>query len=192
MGLKFQNIKSELIQKYGTLGHEISDEWEAIGKAPHIAPMAWLHRFYKGLSDTELVEMESQVKMKVPLVLREFYKWSNGLEFFNDVFSISGYVSLLRREVGHWQPFPIVNDSLERPKNTNPNQFYFGGWSWDGSKAYIDVESGEIFRCLRKDATPVNKWNNFEEFLYSEHKRLCSIHDLEGKRFDLNKPTIPI
>jgi hypothetical protein len=184
-------IKSDLLLRYSSLGHEINEEWELIGKAPHIAPLAWLHRFYKGLSDDQIALMENQIRMRVPNVLRDLFYETNGLKFFNTTFSISGYVYLFKREIGYWQPFSIKTDFLERPKNATQNQFYFGGWDWDGSKAYLDIETNKVYRCARRDASPLNEWDNLEKFLLTEYERLVSIHDEEGKPLNPNLPTTP-
>jgi hypothetical protein len=37
-----------------------------IGKAPHIAPEAWLHTFYKGLTDVELLLLQKNIKIEFP------------------------------------------------------------------------------------------------------------------------------
>lgn len=184
-------LKSKIIADYGHLGHETIADWELIARAPHIAKLAWLFKFYKNLDEQELNQMRNQLGQNIPKPLAEFYACTNGLELFNTTFSISGYVHLLKREIGYWQPFPILSKHLSRPKNATENHFYFGGWDWDSSLAYMDIHSGRVYRCSEDDATPLNQWNSLEDLLFSEYARLVLLHDDKGKLLNEDLPTAP-
>ena len=54
-----------------------------IGKAPHIAKLAWLHRIFKGLTDIELTQLESELGRTIPVSYKNFLKQTNGLQLFN-------------------------------------------------------------------------------------------------------------
>lgn len=170
-------IKSDMIQKYGHLGHEVTQEWELIGKAPHIAPLAWLHKFYKPLNDDDIQKLEFQIRRRVPNEIKQFLKITNGLGMFNTTFTLSGYVYLFKREIGYWQPFSLFDEQSTRRENNHNNFFFFGGWDKDGSSIYLDTDTGKVFRCKQRDATPLNEWNCLEELLLSEYKRLVEQHD---------------
>jgi hypothetical protein len=177
-------IKADILERYGNLGHEVNPEWELVGKAHHIAPMAWLHKFYKPLSDDDIQKLEFQMRKRVPNALKDFLRVTNGIKFFNTTFSISGYVYLFKREIGFWQPFSLQDEQTVNRRNNRDNYFFFGGWDYDGSSAYFDVETGKVYRCEERDITPLNEWNSLEDLLLSEYKRLVSQHDEKGKFLD--------
>lgn len=87
----------DLLRTYDYLGKkEYSDGTALIGKAPHIAPQAWLHRIYAPLSDEQIEEMEAALPMEIPEDYIAFLKASNGLGVFQQM-NLYGYRSNYQR-----------------------------------------------------------------------------------------------
>lgn len=191
----FQEIKAELL-KYARLGTETTGNGTLlIGRARHVAPLAWLHSIYPTLSDQEVGKLESELRMTIP----ECYRWflqngSNGLSVFVSRFYLYG----LRKDLGRSieasrQPYsPDISNIGERPKNAKKSLFFIGGYKWDGSNLYIDADTNQVHFSGRWDATPLLTWNSFEEMLLSEIKRLIKLFDENGRIIDAKQYTTPV
>ena len=146
------NIEKEIRQrlsKYEKLGTEKqSNGTELIGKAPHIAPLAWLHSIYKGLSNEEISKLEQELETDIPKDYKEFLKFSNGLHIFNTTFCLDGLRTSYNRikEIENRLPFSILTTNLyERPKNAKDEYFFIGGYDWgNGSHLYINKKNNSI------------------------------------------------
>jgi hypothetical protein len=164
-----------------------------IGRAPHIAPNAWLHSLYTGLSLNEIKELENVLNKPIPDCYRSFLKKSNGLKLFNTTFCLDG----LRRSYGRglddvWQPFDIRTPNIsERPKNAADSFFFIGGYDWDGSLLYIDTYTDKVHLCDRDNAISLYEWNDFESMLKSEILRIINLFDSKGKEIDSSISTLP-
>jgi|SRR6185437_11554521 len=181
------------LENYSYLGKEILPNGSRlIGRAPHIAPHAWLHKFGAGLNDEEIMELE--IGIQIPSEFKRFLEFSNGLNIFVSVFCIYGKrYNYIRNIENSWQPFDIIApNTFERPKNAKKNYLFIGVYSWDGSGIYLDIETGKAHYHERYDATSLFEWGSFEEMLNSEVNRIISLFDKKGVKIDPNKPTIPI
>ena len=122
----FEEVKIELY-KYENLGIEKSENGTIlIGKALHIAPLAWINKIYPVLNEDDILLIENELKTEVPLDYKNFLtNFSNGLNIFVGTFSLDG----LRKELGRSveasrQPFSIFTPNLnERPKNAKKITF---------------------------------------------------------------------
>jgi hypothetical protein len=164
-----------------------------IGKAPHIAPNAWLHSIYSGLNLNEIKELENILGKLIPEGYRSFLEKSNGLKIFNTTFCLDG----LRRSSSRglddvWQPFDIRTPNIsERPKNALDYFFFIGGYDWDGSLLYIDTHTEKVHLCNRDNADSLYEWNDFERMLESEILRIINLFDSQGKEIDPRISTLP-
>ncbi|MBS1605312.1 MAG: hypothetical protein JST42_21790 [Bacteroidetes bacterium] len=96
-------------------------------------------------------------------------------------------------EAASRQPFsPDISNIDERPENAKESYFFIGGYSWDGSKLYIDKATNLVHYCGRRDATSLYQWSSFEEMLVSEVRRICGLFDDKGVVKDPNRYTTPI
>ena len=88
------NIGKEIrnrLSNYEKLGVEKqSNGTELIGKAPHIAPLAYLHSIYKGLNKEEIDRLERELETEIPTDYKKFLQFSNGLHIFNTTFCLDG------------------------------------------------------------------------------------------------------
>ncbi|PQJ21968.1 SMI1/KNR4 family protein [Tenacibaculum sp. SG-28] len=179
----YNYIISELkpYEKYGSIVQE--NGTKLIGKAPHIAPLAWLHSIYKGLEISEIREIESKLDIELPKDYSEFLKLCNGLKLFNTTLSLNGRRTSYDRkaEINARQPFDLSTKNIyERPKNTNSEHFFFGSYFSDGSLVLIDKSTNKVIRTDRNKFRVLNSWTNFNEFLKKEIIRLKKLHNEDG------------
>ena len=64
----------ELLDRYKHLGTEYVPETKStlIGRAPHVAPEAWLNSMYGCLSEYEIVNIEQSISKKIPVQYYQF------------------------------------------------------------------------------------------------------------------------
>jgi hypothetical protein len=191
----FEEVKIELY-KFENLGIETSENGAIlIGKALHIAPLAWLNEIYPVLNEEDILLIEKELKTEVPLDYKNFLiNFSNGLKIFVATFSLYGLRKVLGRSVeASRQPFSIfTSNSYEKPENSKEHYFFIGGYNWDGSKLYIDKTTNKVHYCDRWDATSLFEWDSFEEMIVSEVKRITNLFDEKGVILDENMYTTPI
>jgi hypothetical protein len=181
------------LDKYRRLGEKrLGNGTYLIGQAPHIAPNAWLHSIYPGLSLDEIKKLESILNRAIPDVYRSFLEKSNGLKVFNTTFCLDGLRRNYSRNFGDvWQPFDIRTPNMsERPKNAADHFFFIGGYDWDGSLLYIDTRTEKVHLC-HNDATSLYEWDGFEIMLKSEVLRIMNLFDNQGKELDPSISTLP-
>lgn len=89
----------DLLRTYDNLGkQEYPDGTALIGRAPHIAPFAWLHHIYATLSDEQIQQLEVALRMEIPEDYFAFLQVSNGLGAFHAL-NLHGYRSNYQRTV---------------------------------------------------------------------------------------------
>lgn len=190
------NRLEELLYKFKELGvHQVSNGAILIGRAPHIAPEAWLNKIYPKLNGVDLDELEVCLKTEIPQPYRKFLsEISNGLNILVAEFSLDGLRRNYDRSVdGSRQPFSLEIPNIhERPRNAKKNHFFIGGYSWDGSKLYIDKETNKVHYCDRWDVTSLYEWDSFEEMLLSEVERIYALYDSNGVKINEDMWTTPI
>ena len=188
----FDTIK-DILYKYQRFGIRTAENGTIlIGHAPHVAPEAWLHKIFLPLTDNDIMLMEDEVKLPIPIPFKQFLKKSNGLQIFITKFSLYGLRRSYER-IGDntWQPFAMdTPNTIERIRNAPLDAVFIGSYSFDGSRLYMDRQN-KVYRCLRWDATPINRWNSFEEMLLSEVTRITKLFDSEGRQINKEQPTTP-
>jgi hypothetical protein len=117
---------------------------------------------------------------------------NNGLSLFSDSLSLDGYRKHYNRKSLEFLPFDLITPNVyERPEDATEDQFFIGGYNWDGSLIYMDKRTFQIYRCNRESVEPLNTWKNLDAFLLKEVKRLSTLFDEKGMEKDGNTPTIP-
>jgi hypothetical protein len=190
-----EELKNELF-KFRNLGEEVAQNGTLlIGRAPHVAPQAWLHSIYPVLNEQDIRDLEDEVKADIPLSYKEFLmNCSNGLGLFVGKFSLYGLRKQLGRSIeASRQPFsPVIANVDERPTNAKESYFIIGGYKWDGSKLYIDKDTNQVHFCDRRDTTSLYSWDSFETMVVSEVRRICTLFDEKGVVIDAKRYTTPI
>jgi len=165
-----------------------------IGKAPHIAPEAWLNCIYPVISSNEIEALEQEIGIKMPSSYVMFLNtFSNGLTVLTDTLCLFGKRAFFNRSNTEYvrQPYDIVNiNKYERPKNASDEMLFIGSYDWDGSYLYMMPDQTVHF-CHRKDATSLYSWESLYTMLIDEIKRLYGLFDSNGVQIDETVPTVP-
>lgn len=184
----------QILKDYNYLGQKVLEDGTLlIGKAKHIAPMAWLHSVYSPLSKEEITLLQYKLDNIIPESYKNFLLVSNGLNVFNTTLSLYGLRKNYNRNTNDiWQPFDIiVPNTLEKPKNSSKNIFIIGSYDWDGSYVYIDRKNEKVYLCDRDDATPLYEWDRFDKMLEKEVIRLSKLFDKHGREIHADQSTLP-
>ena len=186
-----------LLMRYSHLGVDYSKNGALlIGKAPHIASLAWLNTMYPCVTEKEVADLEKQLKRTIPDVYKEFLtKCSNGLSFMVSRLDLYGIrtSNADRSDFSLRFPYGIQNVEVDgRPENATDNMFFFGTYGYDCSKLYLDRSDNKVYYCARYDATPLKSWDSFSEMLRSEIERIYGLFDDNGHEIDKSVLTIPV
>ena len=182
------------LKAFAYLGEQyLEDGTHLIGKAPHIAPLAWLHSIYPPLVDTDIRFLDNELKHPIPNSYREFLKITNGLNVFNTAISLYGLRKNYNRTINEvWQPFDIITPNIDEiPKNAVGEVLIIGSYDWDGSLLFTDCLTEKVYLCDREDITPKFRWDSLYQMLDTEINRLIGIHDREGKELFPDESTLP-
>lgn len=187
-----------LIGKYKHLGTEYVCQTGAtlIGRAPHIAPEAWLNSMYDCISENDIEIMEQSMAKKIPAQYRDFLlNCSNGFNIMTTTLCLFGCRKMIGRDmIAIRQPFDLVSLNKyksEHPRNATLDMFFFGGYDWNGEHVYL-TDDGKVHFCTPDDCTSLKEWDSLDDFLTSEIHRISSLFDDKGVKLDELAPTIPI
>lgn len=184
----------DILLSYQTLGiMETKNGTKLVGKAPHIAPQAWLHSIFPPLQEGQIREMEKKVGLPFPEEYCTFLSLANGLNVFNGTLSLFGQRSTFERnaEENSQQPFDIIiPNTLERPPHTE-DYIIIGSYDWDGSLLAVHSKQGDIIMCERYTGEVLHRWDSFAAMLCNEVPRICSLFGSDGRELDPNKSTLP-
>ena len=190
----FEEIKKELL-KFKDLGLETSENRTLlIGRAPHIAELAWLNEIYPVLNLEDIVQFEEEFKIKIPDVYKFFLlNYSNGLNVFVSTLSLFGIRKKLGRSIeDSRQPFDLKTSNVyERPNNSQESFFFIGSYNWDGSRLYIDTSTNKVHYCDRYSAISLVEWDSFEIMLRFEIRRIIKLFDNDGVEIEEDIDTTP-
>jgi hypothetical protein len=183
---KWEN-KSKKILSNGTI---------QICHVPHVGDEAWLHKLYVGLDENQIEQLQNSIPVSLPESYKELLKHYNGLNIFSNSLCIWGYRSLnYRTGEESIQPYCLFTENLERAKNCPETWLYFGSYSWDGSKVFINTKGGfeinKVYRTNMHDVEIQNEWPDIWTWLLSETQRLSKMFDENGVEFDEDNPTTP-
>lgn len=178
---EFENIL-RMLERHKSLGSKIAkNQARLIGHVPDVAPLAYLHEIYQGLTREEINKLKDKLGVELPGIYEEFLRISNGLYIFSGNLNLYGFVERFYRDVDFPQPFDLLTpNTVERPKDAKSSFCFIGGYKKDGSRLYIDNKTLNVYRCSRQSARPLNKWWDFWEMLNSEVLRLDRLFDDQG------------
>lgn len=105
---------------------------QRIGHIPHLAPQAFLHDIFLGLSAKQISIIESQISLPIPQSLKNFYSLHNGMNLFGrfGVYGLRTHFDRANIPSILEQPFDIRTPNIfERPKNAPPELVFIGSLS---------------------------------------------------------------
>ena len=145
-----------IIDRYDSLGTRVLDNGtRLIGRAPHVAPEAWLQAVFVRLTEPDLNALTLALGRPIPPTFAAFLRRCNGLSLFSDSLAIFGFrTDYARTGDSVWQPFSLVTPNVpERPRHAKPSFLFVGSYSFDGSLVYVDAADGKAYRCARRSAS---------------------------------------
>lgn len=192
---KYKRVR-ELVLKYSYLGTKVDPVNGAllIGKAPHIAPYAWLNKLYPPLDSVEFKELRENLEPCIPSAFEYFLKdFSNGLNIICGTLCLYGKRKNYIRDLANaWQPFSIIEpNTYEYPDNATDEMLFIGSYGYDGSNLYITPDD-EVHFCTRWDAKSLMTWRSLPDMLIEEIERIYTLFDEKGQQLVEDYPTTPI
>jgi len=197
MNISFQNL-IEHLQQYQHKGkHILPNGTQAICHVPHVAPEAWLHIIYPGLTERQIRELEDQLPIPLPDDYKEFLLHVNGINIYSDSLSIWGLKTSYDRNGDQaFQPYDLLALNEERPIACPDSWLYFGSYSWDGSRVFFDLSEGsennKVYYCDRDSTNILKEWSSFWTWIDEEVERLSKLFDKDGVQLDEDIPTSPV
>lgn len=158
----------------------------ATGHVPHIAPHAYLCRWYAGLDDERLKAVEAESGRYVPESYRELLSQLNGGDLMG--IGLNGFTGgLLERSIENQVGQPIsvrYQNAVERPNYISEGHFGIGAingeWSSQGH-LYI-ASTGEVELYNARFDLIGTRWSSLQEFLSEEVTRRLSLYDERGEQ----------
>lgn len=157
---------------------------------PGVAPQAWLHRFYPGLSEERLAQTEAAYDRPLPAEYRRFLGWANGADLFAHLGLNGSHVRgaqgdlLDRSGVGIGQPVSLdYGNQIGWPAGASPTAWVIGTISgWSGQGYLLLNQSGEVRLCALTDASNVAvTWPSLSDMVFSEFDRMAAITGDHGE-----------
>ena len=192
--MNFSEVKEVLYKRYSHLGvKKNSDGTELIGEVPEVAPYAFLHSIYHGLSNKEILDIENLIGFQLPLAVKKMYETFNGLTLFVDTLNIYGLRKNNNRSIeSSWQPYDIRTYNVEeRIEGATESMLFIGGYSLNGNKVYFNMKNECVYLCSKDNISPLAKWSSLEEWLTTEVNRLINLHNDKGLNIPF-RSTVPI
>lgn len=179
------NLKKLVRKNWDHLGCVESENGAfATGHIPHVAPLAYLCKFYPGLSEAEIEEEDQDSSRPIPAAYRCFLSVSNGAHLMK--LSLDGVVGLFHRDATNpiGQPFRLHGaDEFKYPAYIPKGHYSIGAMNGEYySQGHLYLTSlGEVELYNSKHDIIGAKWNSFAEFLETEIPRQIALYDQGGR-----------
>lgn len=156
---------ADQVNDYGT---------KLIGHEPAIAPKAYRHIIYSGLSPEHMAEFQSRSEKPVPEQYLDILAVANGMSLFNGSIRVLGYVPLERsgeNRIHNYPPSVTASNTYSPLVKAAESNFIVGFYKEDGSHVYVD-SSGQVVRFdYEADRGVIERWENVSSWLISEIER---------------------
>jgi len=160
---------------------------------PWVAPLAYLHIVFKGSSKSAL--KENSFLFQLPSYWTDFLSAQNGAMLFSCALSIYGAIDskalLNRRDYFERQPFSIASENRSWPPKDKQRGVVIGGYSYDGTLAVLDKETGSVTAMSRKGYDILKVWSGVDVWIASEMDRLSNLFDKSGRITVDEERTLP-
>ncbi|NIE63551.1 SMI1/KNR4 family protein [Burkholderia sp. Ax-1719] len=183
------------MEQFSELGVEsVNDGVALYGKAPFVGPKAFLHTIYPPLSSEGIVVLESEIGVRLPGQLVDFYRECNGLHYFVDTLTFYGLRSKAgRNSAAFYQPYDLKTPNVEeRIRGAQDEIIFFAWYDWDGSFVYTKTSDSKIYFCRNDSTTPLKEWPSLRDFIADESERISKLFDEKGQPIDETASTLPV
>lgn len=185
----------EVLELWSPLGEQLAGTGaRLIGHVPHVAPLAYFHEIYPGLTEKEFAELEARVGRRIPESYGSFLRLSNGANLFSDALSLDGLRnSYARTPDASRLPYALETaNTHERPQGAPEDAVFIGSYNFDGSRLWLRPGDPSIHRCGQYEWAPtLNTWPSFATMLKNEVERLRALFDDKGVLLDEEAVTTP-
>jgi len=162
------------------------------GHLPNIAPKAYLHELYAGVTNKMINKLESDLNKKIPPELKSIYYEFNGFSFFHAGINLFGTVVGQQFNLDERLPYSLVNGNLpiKTPPQTTEEILYIGTYGLDSSLVYIDTTTGNVHRTKRNRLDKLASWDSVSHWICVELPRLDAFYaedvdSIEDKDYQL-------
>jgi len=143
---------------------------QLVGHRPEIAPKAYTHAIFKGLEEKDINEMELDLGTKFSPMLRNFFKFANGMMIFSGSLRVMGYIPSNSDASGVYDyPSNILTPNVSaRVDGLLEGDLVIGWYKKDGSYVVVNRE-GQVSRYDVLDSgEEIQRWVDFDNWLASE------------------------
>lgn len=146
-----------------------------IGHAPDVAPYAYLHTLYEGLSASELEKVRSELGRPLDPCLEWFLQQTNGLNMFVSGLAVYGLRRgmLLNRRDPLWrEPYDLLTENEYPPPGADSHHIQVGGLSADTGADWEIAPDGRVLMLDRETREFVREWDSLIDAVADEAQRL--------------------
>lgn len=145
-----------------------------VGHRPEIAPKAYAHAIFKGLEEKDISDMELGLGMQLSPMLKNFFKFANGMMIFSGSLRVLGYIPKGSNESGVYDyPSNILTPNISaRIDGLLEDDLVVGWYKKDGSNAIVR-RNGEVSKFdVLGSGEEIQRWVDFDNWLVSEINEL--------------------
>ncbi|MGS1079152.1 hypothetical protein [Pseudoxanthomonas beigongshangi] len=170
-----QSILDSVIHSNARKPNHAGFGWTGIGAMPEVGRAAFRHVVFAPLPEDEVERRQRRSPTTIPPHALAYLASFNGAHFYQGGLSVFGLRGEVSRDPDHRQPFDLIDQNgLDRPANSNPEDFYIGALDEDGSVVYFRGWAGRVYRRLETSTEPLEQWENFESMLECVLNRLAN------------------
>lgn len=137
-----------------------------------------VHKKYAPINEIQIQQMEQDLqrisRVVFPDWYRSFLQYANGLSLYYGAISLYGLQKVDRSNPEWESPSSLYLENLSRHKHVPKEWLFIGCYCYDGTEIVIDTnkEESDIFCLYNETDKVICSWKNFDEFLFTETKRL--------------------
>jgi hypothetical protein len=137
-----------------------------------------VHKKYAPINEIQIQQMEQELqsisRVVFPDWYRSFLQYANGLSLYYGAISLYGLQKVERSNPEWESPSSLYLENLSRHKHVPKEWLFIGCYCYDGTEIVIDTnkEESDIFCLYNETDKVICSWKNFDEFLFTETKRL--------------------
>lgn len=137
-----------------------------------------VHKKYAPINEIQIQQMEQDLqrisRVVFPDWYRSFLQYANGLSLYYGAISLYGLQKVERSNPEWESPSSLYLENLSRHKHVPKEWLFIGCYCYDGTEIVIDTnkEESDIFCLYNETDKVICSWKNFDEFLFTETKRL--------------------
>lgn len=152
--------------------------WIGVKRVPNVGPDAYLHVLFPPVDAAVSAPLVLKSGLVFPACVENFLKSLNGAILFQGKLSLYGIRTTFVRDVMNRQPFDIIEvNTIARPYEARPGDFYIGSCSADGSRLLVRAEEPVVYRCERGSQHVLQAWGSIDEMLSEEIQRLVAEYE---------------